>query len=135
MFERTMRFESNLRYGSVDQILGLLLFYLIYLFSFFPRTSTAWDQAPQWGKRRRKYPKGQDKLATEATRRAIVPVHHSALVAPKFFLFHPVFCSPPPSPHPPPSTEPGPGSPRQEAIYPYFRLRAKGKLIETSDTS
>ena len=35
MFERMMRFESNLRYGFVDWVLGLLLFYLIYLFSFF----------------------------------------------------------------------------------------------------
>ena len=54
MFERMMRFESNLRYGSVDWVLGLLLFYLIYLLSFFPRTSTAWDQAPQWGEKAKK---------------------------------------------------------------------------------
>jgi len=54
MFERMMRFESNLRYGSVDWVLGLLLFYLIYLFSFFARTSTAWHQAPQWGEKVKK---------------------------------------------------------------------------------
>ena len=47
MFDRTMRFESNLRYGSVDWFhVGLLLFYLIYLFSSFPQTRTASDQAP-----------------------------------------------------------------------------------------
>ena len=33
---------------------GLLLFYLIYLFSSFPQTRTASDQAPQWGGKAKK---------------------------------------------------------------------------------
>ena len=92
MFERMMRFESNLRYGSVDWVLGLLLFYLIYLLSFFPRTSTAWDQAPQWGEKAKKISeKAKKKSVSEATSRAIVPVHRSAHFALQFFLFHPCF--------------------------------------------
>ena len=85
----------------MDWVLDLLLFYLIYLVSFFPRTSTAWDQAPQWGKKAKKISERARKIGQRSDPPSVSPSPPLSPLRSPIFLFHPVFCLPPPPPPPP----------------------------------
>ena len=106
----------------MDWVLDLLLFYLIYLVSFFPRTSTAWDQAPQWGKKAKKISERARKIGQRSDPPSVSPSPPLSPPRSPIFLFHPVFCLHPP---PPPSTPvrslvQAKTSQKGKVIYPYF---------------